>query len=90
MASPIHEAFTGYTTSLILHEIQKFGNLRPGSDLVSLDANKDITNFAGHRRSKRVADLAIQVRLHPPSPIVYRCGIIAEVGFAQLLSSLME
>ncbi|KAF8438685.1 hypothetical protein BGX38DRAFT_906105 [Terfezia claveryi] len=90
MASPIHEAFTGYATSLILHEIQRFGNLRPGSNLVSLHANTDVTNFTGHRRSKRVADLSIEVRLHPPSPVVYRRGIIVEVGFAQPLPSLME
>lgn len=90
MASPIHEAFTGYATFLILQEIQKYGRLRPGSNIVSLRANTDITNFDGHPSSKRVADLAIRVRLHPPTPMVYRRGVIVEVGFAQSLPSLIE
>ncbi|KAF8455343.1 hypothetical protein BGX38DRAFT_1168255, partial [Terfezia claveryi] len=90
MASPIHEAFIGYATRLICHEIDKLGSILPDSDLISLDANTDITDFAGFGSSKRVADLAIQVRLNPPTPIVYRRGIILEVGFAQPLPSLME
>jgi len=87
MASPIHETFTEYATFLILQQKQKYSNLRPGSNIASLCANTDITNFDGHPSSKRVAD---RVGLHPPTPLVYRRGAIVEAGFSQSLPSLME
>jgi len=92
MPTPVHEDIPDYAMANIFDAIAIHTGMstRDTTKAIHLRTDSEIDTGEDGSGGRKIPDISIQVRLHPPQPRIFFTGIVWEIGVSQSLASLKQ